>query len=56
MPHLAWLIVLLPFACGCDLCDWSWVCFGVAGLIAAALFYVLAVIRELIHLMPILKR
>ncbi|MDX2220487.1 MAG: hypothetical protein SF172_15830 [Burkholderiales bacterium] len=56
MPHLAWLILLLPLACGCERCDWSWVCFGVAGLLATALFYVLAISRELINLLPLLKR
>jgi hypothetical protein len=56
MPHLAWLALLLPLACGCDRCDWSWVCFGVAGLLAGGLFYVLAVIRELIRLPSLLQR
>lgn len=56
MPYLAWLVALLPLACGCARCDWSWVCFGAAALLAAGLHFVLALALELTASLSLLKR
>ena len=47
MPHLGWLFVLLPLACGCPTCDSTFVCLLIAGALAATIVVVLAISREL---------
>ena len=47
MPHLGWLIALLPLACGCPTCDSTLACVLIAGVLAAAIVFVLALSREL---------
>lgn len=47
MPHLGWLFVLLPLACGCPTCDSTLVCLLIAGALAAAIVGVLAIAQEL---------
>lgn len=47
MPHLAWLTIALPFFCGCEQCPTTVLCFTVTGVVAAGLFVVLAIAREL---------
>ena len=47
MPHLGWLIALLPLACGCPTCNSTLTCLLIAGALAAAIVVVLAMAQEL---------
>ena len=47
MTRLTWLIGLLPLLCGCEVCDWSVVCFFVAFLLGGIAFVTLSMAREL---------
>lgn len=53
MPHLGWLIALLPLACGCPTCDSTVTCLLIAGSLAALVVFVLALAREfwLLHIL-----
>ena len=41
------IILVLPFACGCEECNWTLVCVAVAFLVAAPMIAVLAIMEEL---------
>ena len=47
MPHLGWLLALLPLACGCPTCDSTVTCLLIAGSLAAVFVFVSAMAREL---------
>ena len=47
MRYLSLLIVLLPFVCGCEQCDWTWLCVTFSILLAGGLFMALSLMHEL---------
>lgn len=46
LPHLGWLLALLPLACDCPTCDRTVICLLIAGTFAAVVVFMLAVARE----------
>lgn len=47
MRYLSLLIVFLPFVCGCEQCDWTWLCITFSILLASGLFMALSLMNEL---------
>lgn len=47
MRYLSLSIAFLPLVCGCEQCDWTWLCFTFSTLLAGGLFMALSLLHEL---------